>query len=221
MTYYSNNNDDLSTSEILHSDIPPDARAVNESSEKNYEDTAKEPKKGKSTGNASASKPYRSTRRLLIGFLAELAAAALILWAALSFVICVRIHYGNNMFPAVRDGDLVVTLRPQRPFLNAVVLYEQDGATRLGRVVGMNGHVIDISEDGALRVNGVPPAEEVFYPTKPAENTELTYPYTVGEGQVFLLNDYRTDTNDSRTFGAVDLKDVKGPLLLSMRRRGF
>lgn len=31
----------------------------------------------------------------------------------------------------------------------------------------------------------------------------------------------QSDADDSRTFGGVDLKDVKGPLLLTVRRRGF
>ena len=163
----------------------------------------------------------QTAKRLLLGFLTELALIALAIWAALSFVVCVNIHYGNNMFPAVRDGDLVVTFRPQRPFLNAVVLYEQNGKLCLGRVVGMPGHIIGISEEGTLTVNGVIPAEEVFYPTVPNENGEVSYPYTVGEGQVFILNDFRPDTADSRTFGGVDLKDVKGSMLLSMRIRGF
>lgn len=118
----------------------------------------------------------QTTKQLLLGFLTELSLIALAVWAALSFVVCVNIHYGNNMYPSMRDGDLVVTLRAQRPFLNAVVLYERDGKLCLGRVVGMPGHVIDISWDGALTVNGIAPAEEIFYPTYPSENGEISYP---------------------------------------------
>lgn len=162
-----------------------------------------------------------SAKRLLIGFLTELSLIALAIWAALSFVVCVNIHYGNNMYPSIRDGDLVVTFRLQRPFLNAAVLYERNGKLCLGRVVGMPGHVINISWEGTLTVNGISPAEEVFYPTYPSENGEISYPYTVGEGEVFILNDFRSNTADSRIFGGVDVNDVKGPLLLSMRRRGF
>lgn len=48
-----------------------------------------------------------------------------------------------------------------------------------------------------------------------------TDPYTVEEGRAFVLNDYREDTDDSRSFGAVSLNDIEGPLIFSMRRRGF
>ena len=50
---------------------------------------------------------------------------------------------------------------------------------------------------------------------------DISYPYTVGEDQVFILNDFRSDSTDSRLFGAVDMKDVKGPVLIMLRRRGF
>lgn len=181
------------------------------------ENTAKEntPKKKKKK------KKKKTTKQILIGFLIKLAATALAVWLLLTFVLGVTIYYGNNMHPALRDGDLIISLRLQRPYLNAAVLYEHDGKTCLGRVVGMPGNVIDISDVGALTVNGIAPAEEVFYPTYRCETSDITYPYTVGEDKVFILNDFRSDTNDSRAFGAVDISDVKGPVLIMLRRRGF
>ena len=166
-------------------------------------------------------KKKKTTAQLLVGFLVKLAAIVLAVWLLFTFVLGLVIHYGNNMHPAFRDGDLIISLRVQRPYLNAAVLYEHDGKTCLGRVVGMPGDVIDISEEGALTVNGATPAEEVFYPTYRSETANISYPYTVGEDQVFILNDFRSDTADSRLFGAVDMKDVKGPVLLMLRRRGF
>lgn len=166
-------------------------------------------------------KKKKTTAQMLIGFLIKLAATVLAVWLLFTFVLGIVIHYGNNMHPAIRDGDLIISLRMQRPFLNAAVMYEHDDKTCIGRVVGMPGNVIDISDEGALTVNGVTPAEEVFYPTHRCETSDITYPYTVGEDQVFILNDFRSDSTDSRLFGAVDMKDVKGPVLIMLRRRGF
>ena len=186
------------------------------------ENTSEEntPKK-KTAKKKKKKKKKKTTKQMLIGFLIKLAATALAVWLLLTFVLGVTIYYGNNMHPALRDGDLIISLRLQRPYLNAAVLYEHDGKTCLGRVVGMPGNVIDISDVGALTVNGVAPAEEVFYPTYRCETSDITYPYTVGEDKVFILNDFRSDTNDSRAFGAVDISDVKGPVLIMLRRRGF
>ena len=175
----------------------------------------------KKAPNKKQTKKKKTTAQMLVGFLIKLAAIALVVWLLFTFVLGLVIHYGNNMHPAIRDGDLIISLRVQRPFLNAAVLYERDGEMCLGRVVGMPGNTIDISDVGALTVNGTAPAEEVFYPTYRCETSDISYPYTVGEDQVFILNDFRDDTNDSRTFGAVSMKDVKGPVLLMLRRRSF
>ena len=165
--------------------------------------------------------PPKSTGRLLADLLIKVAVAAALVWAVLTFVLGVSVDYGNNMYPAIHDGDLVVSLRTQKPFINAVVLYRVNGKTEVGRVIAMEGTVVDISENGSLTVNGVAPAEEVFYATHQAEHSSVTFPYKVEPGKVFILNDFRSDTNDSRTFGTIDIKDLKGPLLFTVRRRNF
>ena len=162
-----------------------------------------------------------STKRLAINLMIKIAAIALAVWLVLAFVIGITINYGNNMHPAVNDGDLVITLKLQRPYLNAAVLYRHDGKTRTGRVVGLPGNIIELSENGELLVNGAIASEDIYYPTYKAENSTVSFPYTVEEGKAFILNDYRKDTLDSRSFGAVDLSDIDGPLILSLRRRGF
>ena len=163
-----------------------------------------------------------STGQIALRLLLKLAVIAAVVWAVLTFVLCVHIHYGNNMHPVLKDGDLIVTLRLQQPVINSVVLYENsDGKLCAGRVIALGGSEVTVSENGALSVNGYTPNEEVFYPTYPAPGDPIQYPYKVEMGKVFILNDFRTDTLDSRSFGAVDLKDVKGSALITLRRRGF
>lgn len=162
-----------------------------------------------------------STKRLAVNLLIKIAAIAVALWLVLAFVLGVTINYCNNMHPAVNDGDLVISLKLQRPYLNAAVIYSHDGKKRTGRVVGLPGSVIDISENGELLVNGAIASEDIFYPTKKAENSKVKYPYSVEEGRAFILNDRREDIDDSRSFGAVSMDDIEGPLIFLMRRRGF
>ena len=200
---------------------PADDTAPSEPSEGSENNAAQTAEKSAADKKQPTKKKKKSTAQMLVGFLIKLAAITLAVWLLFTFVLGLVIHYGNNMHPAIRDGDLVITLRLQRPYLDSVVMYEHDGKSCIGRVVGMPGNEIDISDNGALTVNGVAPAEEVFYPTYRCETADISYPYTVGEDQVFILNDFRTDTDDSRAFGAVDLKDVKGPILIMLRRRGF
>ncbi len=162
-----------------------------------------------------------STKRLAVSLVVKIVCIAAAVWLILSFVLSVTIHYGNNMHPAINDGDLVVSLRLQRPYLNAAVVYEHNGKKCVGRVVGLPGNVIEINEVGQLLVNGVAAAEDIYYPTYPSEQSEIEYPYTVEEGKVFILNDYREDTDDSRVYGAFDMSNLDGPVIFSFRRRGF
>ena len=55
-----------------------------------------------------------------------------------------------------------------------------------------------------------------------ADNTgNRAYPYTVPEGSYFLLNDNLSNTNDSRTIGAVDSSRIEGRIIQLLRRRNF
>lgn len=171
--------------------------------------------------NTKTNSAQISTKRLIIKLFVKLGIIALAIWVALSFVLSITIMSGNQMYPAIKDGDLVIALRLQRPYLNAAVLYENENRKCVGRVIGLPGSVIDISDNGALMVNGVIPSEEVFYPTFKAKGSNVEFPLTVGNNQVFILNDFRDNTNDSRVYGLFDMKNVQGNILLVIRRRGF
>lgn len=166
--------------------------------------------------------------------------AILIVVFYLLFQYVFGIYYlrGNYMFPALKDGDLVMTYKLEEAVKNDVVMYELDGETRLGRIVGYAGDTIAFSPDGELLVNGCVASEEIFYPTAErnadenedassetdgTENeTDSQDVYTVPEGAVYILNDYRSEgTTDSRNFGAVPKTALKGKIFLMIRRRGF
>ena len=216
--------ENVSNSVLDETESPADSDDKNSkadvsASEKDEKPAQKKPPKKKPKGKPRKKK--KTTKQLVIGVLIKIAAIVLVVWGLFTFVLGITIHYGNNMHPMVRDGDLVITLRLQKPFINAAVMYRHDGRTTVGRVIAMEGSVVDITKNGTITVNGNAPSEEVFYPTYPADGSDIKYPYTVPEGKVFILNDFREDTNDSRSFGAVDTGELKGTLLLTMRRRGF
>lgn len=81
---------------------------------------------------------------------------------------------------------------------------------------------VNFSDDGKVVVNNSVASEEVFYSTATADNSSIEYPYTVPEGAVFALNDYRiSDYTDLRNYGAVSIDDMDGTVTLLIRRRGF
>ena len=143
-------------------------------------------------------------RHLALSLLLRLAAVAAALALLLGVVLLVTQAHGQDMFPAVKDD---------------VVLYRQGDALRAGRIAAIGGDVVMLDESGELRVNGTLHAGEILYPTYPAG--DLVYPYTVPEGCLFLLNDCRTQGEDSRHFGGVPEKNVAGKVITLLRRRGL
>ena len=157
-------------------------------------------------------------RRLLVKVLAAAAAAVLLF----CFVLEVRIFRGNDMYPSVRDGDLIICSRLFTPRAGDIVSYrDPSGRARLSRVIGLSGCEINITEIGELMTNGYIPSEEVFYRTERAEGSKVEYPLTVEDGRCFLLDDMRTIGTDSRSFGTVPLDDITGKVIYIVRRRGF
>lgn len=145
---------------------------------------------------------------------------ALIGYFLLSQVFLITQARGNDMFPAVKDGDLIIGYRLQEEYAkNDVVVYTLDGQQCVGRILGREGDVITLSDSGTLLVNGTVQAGEIIYPTYAKET--LTYPYRVPEGCVFILDDYRTQCTDSRDFGPVKLEDVEAKVITLLRRRGL
>ena len=89
----------------------------------------------------------------------------------------------------------------------------------VGRVADRPGDFVTIQEDGTLLVNGTVQSGEILYPTYPKDT--LTYPYQVPEDALFILGDYRTQSEDSRDFGPVPLENVKAKVITILRRRGL
>ena len=145
---------------------------------------------------------------------------ALLGWFLFSKVFFIAQAKGNDMFPAIKDGDLVIGFRLQKDYVkDDVVVCTVDGNTHIGRIAARGSDRVMMDESGELQVNGTTQGGEIMYPTYAKDG--LKYPYEVPEGEVFLLGDYRTRAKDSRDFGTVPMKDVKGKAITILRRQGL
>lgn len=145
---------------------------------------------------------------------------ALAAWVLFSQVFLLCQVRGNAMFPAVKDGDLVIAFRIQREYAkNDVVVYSAEGETHIGRIAARAGDVVTLDDSGKLLVNGTNQSGEILYPTYAKEG--ITYPYQVPEGHIFVLGDYRTQTEDSRDFGPIPMDKIRGKVITLLRRRGL
>ena len=97
--------------------------------------------------------------------------------------------------------------------------YLKQGKISTGRVVAHGGDSVEITGDGELRVNGSIVIEtNVFYKTYPYDKKKVNYPLSLKKDEVFLLCDYREGGRDSRYFGAVSKKEIKGKVITILRR---
>lgn len=160
------------------------------------------------------------TRRGYAALGLRLCLMALALWLVFSQVFLLHRNQGLGMFPAVKDGDLILAYRLQQTYGKGdVVVYRAGGQRYLGRIAAGGTDVVMMDDSGSLTVNGSPQNGEILYPTFARENA--VYPLRVQEGMVFVLGDYRTQTQDSRDFGPIPLDDIQGKVITLIRRRGL
>lgn len=159
----------------------------------------------------------RDIRNLFI----KLAVIILLFWILLEFVFGLAVMEGEDMYPRIRDGDLMVYYRiPKEYHIGDVVTFSRDGVRRTGRIVAQGGDTVDINEAGQLLVNGSIQEEEIFYPTEKV-GEENWLPCDLDEGEVYLLSDFRTNGTDSRQYGPVNLEELDGKVITILRRRGI
>lgn len=156
------------------------------------------------------------------GILIRSGTFALTLWIVFTFVFGIWIADGNDMAPAIREGDLVVYYRCGNFTNRDSVVYEADGNVYLGRIAGCEGAVIGKTEDHRLTVDGriqpVQPGMGIYSET-PAGN--LKEGITVEPGRFFILGDCREESTDSRRLGTVGKDQIRGKVFLLWRRRNI
>lgn len=144
----------------------------------------------------------------------------LVVWLLLSFVFLVCRANGMSNFPAIKDGDLMIAYRLQKKYeKDDAVIFEQKGKKIAGRIVAFESDSVVISKQGFLYVNGTRQQNEILYLTYP--RTQSDFKLIVPKGKCFILCDYRTNCQDSRDFGAVEMSDIKGKVITILRRRGI
>ena len=161
-----------------------------------------------------------NTRQEYVSLFGRVVVLALTAYVIFTQVFLITQNKGLDMFPAMKDGDLVIAYRLQRDYVkNDVVVYTVDGVRKVGRIVANSNDVVTIEENGTLRVNGAVQSGDIFYPTYP--NTGTEYPYQIPDGNVFILGDYRTNTTDSRDYGPISKEYLEGKAITILRRRGL
>lgn len=119
---------------------------------------------------------------------------------------------GGSMEPTLLEGDIVLYTRinPQYHRGDVVSVRIPSGEYYVKRIIAMEGDVVDL-RNGNVYLNGEPLSEPYLHGALTSEKEGMVkYPYTLEEGQIFVVGDNRAESMDSRSFGAIGLRQVRG-----------
>ncbi|MCR4581325.1 MAG: signal peptidase I [Bacilli bacterium] len=133
---------------------------------------------------------------------------------------------GSSMQPTLEDGDYVLLYKLKMRTkgisrFDVVVLNNEEGIL-VKRVIGLPGETLkyEVTEENGTLVNSLYiDGKKVEEPFVSDEYKNHTCSYvnklcdegvTLGENEYFIMGDNRLVSNDSRVFGAVTKKEIKG-----------
>ena len=121
---------------------------------------------------------------------------------------------GSSMEPTLRDGDILILLRPGTIGYGEMCGMYAQGRLILKRVIGLPGDVVDMDAAGNVYVNGLP-LREPYVAHKAVGTCDLNFPYTVPENSLFVLGDHRETSIDSRSnlIGCIETSQVMGQVV--------
>lgn len=157
-----------------------------------------------------------------LNFAKSLIALLLVLWLLFAFCIGVKMAPNDDMKPRISAGDLLIYYRIDT-LINAtdVVVVKKNGTEYVLRVVAKGGDTVDITDEENLIINGNMVSEGDIYESTPRYEGFTDYPVKLAKDECFVLADKRQGGEDSRYFGPVKKKEIKGTLVGLIRRSGF
>ena len=124
----------------------------------------------------------------------------------------------GSMIDTIEEGDYVVgekiSFYMRSPEQGDIVTFTDPvdpDTTLIKRVIATGGQTVDLI-DGSVYVDGkalLEPYTDGKESLPLSESVaEISYPYTVPEGYIWVMGDNRSESLDSRFFGAVPVSDV-------------
>ena len=146
----------------------------------------------------------------------------LIQWLLFAFIIGIKMVPNDDMYPNIKAGDIMMYYRLNKtPNAQDIIFLRKNKTDYVGRVVAGAGDTVEVTKEGNLLINGNMVTESNIFFTTPLYEGFVEYPLKLSNGKYFVLADKREGGEDSRYYGPVDQKEIKGTLIGLYRRAGF
>lgn len=119
---------------------------------------------------------------------------------------------GHSMEPTLTEDNIVLYTRIHSQYHRGDVVSVRipSGEYYVKRIIAMEGDVIDL-RDGRVYLNDELLPEPYLDGALTSEREGIVrYPYTLQEGQIFIMGDNRAESTDSRSFGAIGIRQIRG-----------
>lgn len=159
--------------------------------------------------------------RALLKLAIKIVSICLVIAFVFTFIFGMYRVNDTSMVPNVGPGDMILFYRLDKDFVvGETVVYSYNKENKIGRIVAMPGDVVNIDEKGLVVNNSHQYEPKIYKETLPFTDG-IKYPVKLKENEIFLLADNRDKSVDSRLFGPVEKKYIKGKIFTLLRRRGI
>lgn len=153
----------------------------------------------------------------VLSWVKEISIILVIVWLIITFVAQNTKVSGHSMEPTLSDGDYLVINKMiynfAKPAKGDIIVFPHNGDKNeifIKRVIGLPGDTVELKR-GYVYVNGIE-MQENYITEKNQTIGNIEYPFTVSEGEYFVMGDNRNNSFDSRyvEVGTVPLKEIIG-----------
>ena len=155
---------------------------------------------------------YRSTLLSTISALVIVAAVAVLVSMLALPVLQV---VGESMTPLLHQGEIVIAPRGTAFQKGDVIAFYFNNKILVKRVIANAGEWVNIDADGNVFINDEP-LEEPYISDKALGDCNISLPYQVPDGKIFVMGDHRSTSSDSRNtaVGCVAQEQIVGRVVL-------
>lgn len=159
--------------------------------------------------------------RKIVKYLLSLIIAIIIVMLIQAFILIGAVVHSNQMSPALHQDDRILVSKVQTTFNQIhnsdIIMYRHQGRIYFGRVIGIPGESVEIKAGQLYRDDQqVHESYQVQHPiqTLALRNIKHSEGDILAPKHYLILNDDRSDLNDSRKFGTIHQQDIVGTVFL-------